>query len=63
MKPVDIKVNTYIDSMKLLSNKEVMIKILNLKLVVKDTHQIGLKRFFYLKKLKIQFHGHMLLMI
>ena len=63
MKPVDIKVNTYIDSMKLLSFKEVMIKIQNLKLVVKDTHQIDLKRFFYLKKLKIYFHGHMLLMI
>ena len=63
MKPVDIKGNTYIDSMKLLSFKEVMIKIQNLKLVVKDTHQIDLKRFFYLKKLKIHFHGHMLLMI
>ena len=52
-----------------------MIKILNLKLVImseflnkkmfllKDTHQIGLKKFLLLVKLKIPFHGHMLLMI
>ena len=28
-----------------------------------DTHQIGLKNFSLLVKLKIRFHGHMLLMI
>ena len=52
-----------------------MTKILNLKLVItseflntkifllKDTHQIGLRKLLLLVKLKIQFHGHMLLMI
>ena len=30
---------------------------------LKDTLQIGLKKFFLLAKLKIQFLGHMLLMI
>ena len=52
-----------------------MIKVLNPKLVImleyqnkktfllKDILQIGLKKFLWLKKLKIQFHGHMLLMI
>ena len=51
-----------------------MIKILNLKLVVmleyqttktfllQDILQIGQKKFLCLKKLKILFHGHMLLM-
>ena len=52
-----------------------MIMILNLKLVIlleyrniktfllKVILQIGLKKFLLLKKLKIQFHGHMSLMI
>ena len=31
--------------------------------LLKDTHQTGLKKFLLLVKLKIQFHGHMLLMI
>ena len=56
-------------------NDKLMIKILNLKLVIteeflsikifllKDTHQIGLKRFLLVVKLKIDFHEHMLLMI
>ena len=30
---------------------------------LKDIHQINLKKFLLLVKLKIQFHGHMLLMI
>ena len=67
--PVDAKGNTYIDF-----KKEIMIKILNLKLVImseflntkifllKDAHQTGLKKFLLLVKLKIQFHEHMLLM-
>ena len=69
MKPVDDKDDTYI------VKKNLMIKILNLKSVImseflntkifllKGTHQIGLKKFLLLVKLKIQFHGHMLLMI
>ena len=52
-----------------------MIKILNLKLVIvseflnarifllKGICQIGQKKYFLLKKLKILYHGHMLLMI
>ena len=31
--------------------------------LLKETHQAGLKKFLSLVKLKIQFHGHMLLMI
>ena len=70
MKPVDVKDNTYIDF-----EKKLMIEIQNLKLVImsaflntkifllKDIHQIGPKKFLLLVKLKIQFHGHMLLMI
>ena len=41
-----------------------ILKFLNTKsFLLKDTLQIGLKKFLYLKKLRIQFHGHMLLMI
>ena len=70
MKPVDVKDNEYIAS-----GKELMIKILNLKLVImleyqdtktfflKDILQIGLKKSLWLKKLKTQFHGYMLLVI
>ena len=59
----------------LILRKKLMIKILNSKLVnmleflntkiflLKDTYQIGLKKFLLLVKLKIQFNGHMLLMI
>ena len=59
----------------LILKKNVMIEILNVKLVImyeflntkiyllKDTHQIGLKKFLSLVKLKIWFHGHMLLNI
>ena len=31
--------------------------------LLKDTYQIGLKKFLLLVKLKILFHGHILLMI
>ena len=56
----------------LILKKNVMIEILNVKLVImyeflntkiyllKDTHQIGLKKFLSLVKLKIWFHGRML---
>ena len=52
-----------------------MIKTLHFKLVIvleyknaktfslKDTLKIGLKNFLWLKKLKIQFYGHLLLVI
>ena len=70
MKPADVKDDTYIDF-----KKNLMTKILNLKLAIvsefldktifslKDTHRIGLKKILLLLKLKIPFHGHMLLMI
>ena len=60
MKPVDVKSNTFFDS-----SKEVNIKILNLKLVIllqyqnmkmflqMFTLQIGLKKFLWLKNLKM----------
>ena len=65
MKPVDVKSNTYIDSIK-----ELTIEILNLKLVIlleyqnilqKAIFQIGLKRFLSLKRLKTLCRGHLLL--
>ena len=55
-KPVDVKDNTYSDSIELHSSKELNIKILDLKFVIiqefpnteifllKDTHQLGLKK-------------------
>ena len=68
--------NTYILIIHILNIlKKLMIKILNLKLVImlqhqntkkfllKDILQIGLKKFLWLKKLKILLHEHMLLMI
>ena len=59
----------------LILKKKLVIEIHNLKLVImleflnrkkfllKGIHQIGLKEFLLLAKLKIQFHGHILLMI
>ena len=42
----------------------IMLEFLNTKIfLLKDIHQIGLKKFLLLVKLKIQSHGHMLLMI
>ena len=70
MEPVDVKDNTYIDSTKLRSNKDPkfkvgdQVKICKYKIILlKDTHQVDLKKIFLLKKLKIKFHGYMLLMI
>ena len=41
-----------------------MLEFLNTKIfLLKDIHQIGMKKSLLLVKLKIQFHGHMLLMI
>ena len=70
MKPIDVKYNAYVDSKKEVNDKdpkfkvEDHVRILRAKIILrKDTHQIGLKKFLLLTKLKIQFHGHMLLMI
>ena len=70
MKSIDVKLNTYISSIK-----KLMIKILNLKLVIlseykniktflqKPVFQIGLKRFLLLQKLNILCRRHMLSVI
>ena len=70
MKPIDITDDYYIKS-----NEDFNEKILNLELVIlvefqniktlllKDILQISQKKFLLLIKLKIQFHGLMLLMI
>ena len=63
MKPVDVKDNTYIDFKKEVNDKDPKFKagdrvrISKYKMfLLKDTHQIGLKKFLLLVKLKIQFH-------
>ena len=70
MKPVDLKWRIYIHS-----NKKLMIKILNLKLVILLEYQdikmlllkvmllFGVKKFFLLQKLKILSCGYLLLVI
>ena len=70
IKPVEVKDNTYIDFNKEVNDKESKFKVgdhvrisKNKNIFLKDTHQIGLKKFLLLVKLKIQFHGHILLMI
>ena len=68
MKPVDIDENTYIYFKKEVNDKDPKVGdhvgISNYKSIfLKDTHQLGLKKFLLLVKLKIQFHGPMLLII
>ena len=70
MKPVDVKDDIYIDFKKEINDKDSKFKVDNRvriseykKFLLKDTHQIGLKRFLLLAKLKIQFYRHTLLMI
>ena len=58
MKPTDVKDNTYIDFCKEVNDNDPKFKIGD-----HVTVQIILKKFLRLKKLKIQFRGHMLLMI
>ena len=57
MKPADVKWNTYIDSSKEINNKDPKFRIGDV------TFQIGLKKFLWLKKLKILCHILILLMI
>ena len=70
MKPVGVKLNTYINT-----SKEINEKILNSKSVIlleyqnikhfckKAMFQIGLKKFLLLQKLKALYRGNMLLVI
>ena len=64
MEPIGVKDNTYINFEKEVNDRDPKfgdhVRILNTKIfLLKDIHQIGLKRFSLLVKLKIQFHGHM----
>ena len=69
IKPTDIMGDFYVESNKNAFNKVsmelvTMLEFQNIKtFLLKDILQIGLKKFLLLVKLKIQFHGHMLLMI
>ena len=69
MKPADVKDNTYINADIEINNKDPKFKVgdrieyQNTKtFLLKVTHQIGLKKYLLLKKLKILFRGLMLLM-
>ena len=64
MKPTGVKDNTYVDSKKEVNDKDPKFKVgdhvrfQNTKtFLLKDIHQIGLKKFLLLVKLKTQFHG------
>ena len=70
MKPIDVKDNTYINTDKEINNKDPKFKVGDRvriskykNIFAKDTPQIGPKRYLLLKRLKILFHGLMLLMI
>ena len=70
MKPVDVKDDTYIDFNKEVNDKDSKFKVGDCvriskykTFLLKDTLQIGQKKNLRLKKLKTQFHGHMLLVI
>ena len=63
MKPIDVKDNTYIDFGKEVNDNDPKFKVGGHVRISKYILQIGLKKFLLLKKLKIQFHGHMSLMI
>ena len=63
MKPGDVRDNGYIDVKKEINDKNPK-EFLNRRIfLLKGIHQIGQKKYSLLRKLKIQYHGHMLLMI
>ena len=66
--PVDVKSNTYINSVKKINNKDPKFKIGDIariskfkKILQKAMFQISLKKLLLLQKLKILFPGHMLI--
>ena len=70
MKPVAATSNTYVGYSKQINNKDPKFKIGDTVRIskyknffAKVTLQIGLKKFLWLKKLKILCRGHMLLVI
>ena len=69
-KHVDVKDNTYIDFKKEVIDRELTFKVGDYVRISKCKNifskgytQIDSEKVFVIKKLKIQFHGHMLLMI
>ena len=67
VRPIEVKDNAYIDSVKEVSDKDPKFKVGDhvriskyKNIFPKGYTPIGLKKFFWLKKLKILFHGHML---
>ena len=64
MKPIDVTPNSYTGHNENSNEKDPKFKVQNTKtFLLKDTLQIGRKKFLLLTKLKIQFRRHMLLMI
>ena len=69
MKSIDVKSSRYSGSSKDINNINIIITLILLEyqniniFLQKVTLQIGLKKFLWLKKLKILCRGHMLLMI
>ena len=70
MKPIDVTDNTYIDFIKETNNKDPKFKVGDhvriskyKNIFAKGYTPIGLKKFLLLVKLRILYHGHMLLMI
>ena len=70
MKPVDVKDNTYIDSMQCSNDKDPKFKVGDHVRISKYKNIFAKgytpnwsEEVFVIKKLKTQFHGHMLLMI
>ena len=70
MKPVDVKDNTYIDFKKEINNKDPKFKVGDHVRISKYKNIFAKgytpnwsEEVFVIKKLKIQFHGHMLLII
>ena len=67
MKPVGVKLSTYIDSSEEISDKDRKFKIGNIlrisnikTFLKKSLFEIGLKNFLRLKKLKTLFRGHVI---
>ena len=70
MKPVDVKGKAYIDSSKEVNDKNPKFKVGDhvriskyKNILLKNTHRIGQKKFLLLVKLRMLYHGHMLLTI
>ena len=70
MKPIDVTPNSYAGYKEDSNGKDPKFKVGDhvriskyKKFLLKDTLQIGQKKFLLLAKWKIQFHRHMLLMI